>query len=77
MWLWELLAVGRGKKIFTRKGEKEEATGQIHLISRPEPPPPGFLIQGKVVGHMAERFTREVDDVEELRVRISRSAAIR
>ena len=55
MWLWELLAVGGGKEIFTRKGKKEEATGQIQLVSGPEPPPPGFLIQGKVVGYMEAR----------------------
>ena len=44
MWLWELLAVGAGKEFFTRKGKKEEATGQTHLVSGPEPPPSGFLI---------------------------------
>lgn len=49
MRLWKLLAVRIGKKIFARKGEKDEPTGQIHLVTRPEPPAPIFLFQGQVV----------------------------
>ena len=72
-----MLAVGRGKKIFTRKGKKEEPAGHIQLVSRPEPPPPGFLIQGKVVVVWRTYFTREIDDMEELRVRSPRFMAAR
>ena len=65
-----IVSSGKRQENLHPKGEEEEPTGQKHLISRPEPPPAGFLIQGKVVGHMAARFTREVDDVEESRVMI-------